>query len=98
MTRQELLDVLKMAEEKQAEWLFNHSYDYVVYSDSYAYKFNNGIYQLAFELRDKAVKKGDFLGAAHWVRPFIDTDWMEYATPIEWIIAALIVLESEVEK
>ena len=95
MTRQELLDVLKMPEEKQAEWLGNHRYEDGVYGDAYAYKFNNGIYQLAFELRDKAVKKGGYVWAAHQVRDFTDTDFMENAAPIEIIIASLIVLESE---
>jgi len=90
MTKQELLDVLKLDEEEQLNWLW-HNVKGVKLSDA----FGDGIFRLAFDLRDKAVKKGGFIEAAHQVRPFIDTDWMEYATPIEIIIASLIVLEAK---
>lgn len=95
MTRQELLDVLKMPEEKQAEWLYEHRTTPSMEDEAVEYCFDGNIYRLAFELRDKAVKKGGYVWAAHQVRDFTDTDFMENAAPIEIIIASLIVLESE---
>ena len=105
MTKQELLDVLKMDEQKQLQWLCCRAYK----SHSLPKYIIPEV--LAFSLRDKAVEKEhiafdqsleDIYCLLH---PNFEPDnefqhfvmlWAaKYATPIEIIIASLIVLEAK---
>ena len=109
MTKQELLDVLKMDETGQSNWLNKHGREILrlVYPDTREVNIwrGGGIFRLAFELRDKAVGKDDNgFGLAcilvakklyKGIPTYCDVMgyFSKYATPIEIIIASLIVLQ-----
>ena len=104
MTKQELLDVLKMDEQEQLQWLCCRAYK----SHSLPKYIIPEV--LAFSLRDKAVEKDEIeygfatmavFGEKCKIEKISDTygafcRWLKHKiTPIEIIIASLIVLEAK---
>jgi hypothetical protein len=106
----ELLKVLNMTEEQQYNWLWKHSttfgfdlkwIDFNVpsaYDHSVKKEITKSLADLAFRLRDEAVKR-DKIG---WGRGVLKVNikcadskgyecwWQNHSQPIHWIIAALI--------
>lgn len=110
MSKTELLSVLKMTEAEQAAWLLRYC-DVRSEHDDVVICFGDGrkevdIYRLAFELRDRAVKKDiiEFLLQLREIVRHKDLNWSAElltatkAKPIEIIIASLIVLEESEAK
>lgn len=104
MTTQELLDVLKLDEAGQAEFIYNSEYldnltdrlgimDAAVSLHIGGYRFGDGIYRLAFELEEKALWKARKSKSENALYNCVLCRCKR--TPIEIIIASLIVLESE---